>query len=217
MAGESSGARRTALWRRRRERPGEGPDAPARARVEASRARVADLCRAAVEELVAAGAPHDVTHATLRRVAIGADVLTVHGAGWDVARYVLWPDGTLREAGERFGWVDESTGEVRLRSDAAFQLARDGAAAAARGGVWKTCEVVPHLDVGAVGERTGVVVADDGVSRWADHPHPAAGRRRRGALRERSAAEWPDLTEDLRARVRRRADAARGASGAAGG
>ncbi|WP_299038299.1 hypothetical protein [uncultured Pseudokineococcus sp.] len=197
----------------RRRRAPEALDEAAQARVAASRARTDALCRAAVEELRGAGAPHDVTHAGLKPVALGTDVLTVHGSGWDLGRYVLWPDGTLREAGERIGWVDEATGDVRLRTDGTFRLAPGGGTAAACGGVWRTCAVVPHLDVGAVGERAGVV-ADEGVSRWADHGHAAAGRRRRkGAPCERSVAEWPDLAVDLPERVRRRVAAARGAGG----
>jgi len=212
---EEARARRRGL---RRRRTAEVVDEAAQERVAASRTRVDELCRAAVEALDEAAAPHDVTHATLKQVALGTDVLTVHGSGWDLGRYVLWPDGSLREAGERVGWVDEATGEVRLRSDGAFRLAPGWAAAARRGGVWRTCVVVPHVDVDAVGERTGVVVADQGVSRWADHQHPAAGsRRRRGAPRERAVAEWPDLAVDLPDRVRRRLAAARAAGGGAGG
>lgn len=218
MGGDTGGAGRTGWRGLLRHRAVEEPDEAAPARVLASRERTDALCRAAVEELEAAAAVRDVTHATVRQVAIGTDVLTVHGSGWDLGRYVLWPDATLREAGDRLGWVDEETGEVRLRSDAAFRLAPDGAAVAGCGGVWRTCAVVRHLDVGAVGERAGVVVADDGVSRWADHGHPAAGRRRRGAApRERAVAEWPDLAVDLPERVRRRASAARRPGGTAGG
>ena len=139
---------RRGLLRRRTPEP---LDEAALERVAASRARTGALCRAAVEELTGAAAPHDVTHAGLKQVALGTDVLTVHGSGWDLGRYVLWPDGTLREAGERFGWVDEATGDVRLRSDGSFRLSPDGVAAASCGGVWRTCVVVPHLDVEAVG------------------------------------------------------------------
>ncbi|MEJ5944188.1 hypothetical protein WDZ17_02630 [Pseudokineococcus basanitobsidens] len=150
--------------------------------------------------------PHDTTHATVRRVHLGTDVLTVHGSGWDLGRYVLWSDGSLREVGDRIGWVDEESGAVRLRGDARYCVGPGSGAPAPRGGVWATSVLVPHVDVDDVGARTDVVVADDGVSRWADHPHVPPQRPRRGAAPApaRPRGQWPDLAEDLPARVARR-------------
>ncbi|MEJ5889694.1 hypothetical protein WDZ16_14660 [Pseudokineococcus marinus] len=173
------------------------------ARTAASRARVDALCRDAVAALTAAAVPHDVTHLARRRRLLRDDALVVVGTGWDLGRYVLWPDATLRAAGDRLGWVDEATGAVRLRGGEEARLA-DGAAAAAGGGVWAVCGPVVHVDVAEVGDRCGVVVADDGVSRWADHPHGRPDRRHPGS-RPRPVADWPDLAVDLPERVRRRA------------
>ncbi|WP_298801210.1 hypothetical protein [uncultured Pseudokineococcus sp.] len=178
------------------------PPLGATARTAASRARVDALCRDAVAALTAAAVPHDVTHLARRRRLLRDDVLVVVGTGWDLGRYVLWPDATLRAAGERLGWVDETTGAVRLRGGEEARLA-DGAAVAAGGGVWAVCEPVAHVDVAEVGDRCEVVVADDGVSRWADHPHGRPDRRHPGS-RPRPVADWPDLAVDLPERVRRR-------------
>ncbi|MEJ5913956.1 hypothetical protein [Pseudokineococcus sp. 1T1Z-3] len=189
------------------------PETTATPRVLACRARVEELCAAAVEQLQAAGVPHDATHASVRHVVLLPDVLTVHGTGWDLGRYALWPDGTLREVGERIGWVDEDDGRLRLRSDARVRTAGDGEPAP-RGGVWATCALVPHVDVDAVGARTGVVVAADDAPRWADHPRGAPGRGRRGRPQApaRPTSAWPDLAADLAERVRRRTSGSRGAA-----